>query len=1377
MAAVEGSLVSAIPLANANMPSDQGMRGAEWRALFQEMQMIYMAGTWACTTLPIAARVQVFQRVTGAVADAVASIVDGDPEERVMARQRRTREIAMRAAIRRRRYTEPGAEDSLLAELEPDMDQVLCWGSAMQGRQAVVREALKARFGSALNAPAASMIAGAPVVLFLREKRIFNPLRSFVGLVGDNRMDQKDLEDDTHAFHLWQAACIGTSMVRLVEIPSSDQAGTVVSAIIKGDVLGAGLSPVLVVLRASMDSSLVTAITILRQVCDVYNSRLHVEGSALVLLCQPDPPSFARRCRHSAHSLLLEPSNWFRLPSPAAVTYMRGGSILSEDEREDEIVNFLAPATDSLPSVFALWSFLKRVGLMRIRILVEGATKLATQLLEALSGISNIEALAIGTGGNVVISHSMSRVERVMRKYKARERISQVNAAFLFELEEVASPLRLSLHDWEGQLWILFSPVRLLEEGSLSIPDMRDVQEFTKRLNEVSKLYEVAQGGVASFFTLASQNENISLVSESENILSSVFSFGCIRLIPEEIRRAWKGRHPAALKAADELLEALLQVVAPFSLPIHEDSRVEFVLAGTKNNRCLGCRPAPGLQTQEIPKLAAKAARLLNDATGKVIDSWRRQGAHSVVEAIALPVNHSTEEVSGHDGSIPEGPGREKLDENDTNATSAGHKSLATRQLTAGSDGEPEEEGSNADDGDDCEKEDDSEEVDRSAPNYHERGESHRNAKVSSRLRLEDQRENSPQTQRHDSKGTDESDGGDDEDIDERDNSQKENGMDDSSQKDSENYDYDDNEETMDETDGSEAEGHSRGRRGHGVGAHLGNRSSEGISRHGESRDPPVVARSKWSSERDQKKISGSLSATRTLGGIDDGTLSRNEISLATADSKSDSFSTSASWVGGFFRSKVDRAVIQPHGINHEGDEVLKGSEREHDAKDREDQREKRMTFGAQRDNDESLDAGDDSAAHTTDNEGEEEEDDVEGEGEEEEEEGEDEEEEDEEQEEGIHGEVGDGDEEFHDDEVGDDDKEENEDIRWNGGDGDDELDGVDTELDDENEDKDSDQHVGRNQNGMQESRKEVTSKRHRPRGYIAANRERRIRKIMDPPEQSSDSASSRGVRGLGFGWSFSRPPNRPSNPATESETSETQNETAHRSDEDDHASTGSGGEETNLNPPRTRGFGFSWFSRRQEGFVEAGLAQSEERSEESASSQGEEAEPSREQVRTTLLSTLLGRAGLTTFRSQQPTQNSSSSASNSPVDMSRTHRTPRRRSTGTRQGREWNSEDDLESHDSSSDHPQESGWFSRFHRQNPNEREVVEGSEGDDEGESESEEDAPEQSRLPSGDRAKSGRIGQSSWFSRSKDDGHRAQSGRPLMHTASPESWSETE
>lgn len=110
------------------------------------------------------------------------------------------------------------------------------------------------RYGRLSTAPTASMMAGAPVVVIVKE-----PSPRPVGEPLDQ--SKRLITEEDEAIHSWQAVCLGSCVVRVVEVPIVEQITVVVASVLRRDI-DASLAPVLVVLRAPIDSSLPSGIKV-----------------------------------------------------------------------------------------------------------------------------------------------------------------------------------------------------------------------------------------------------------------------------------------------------------------------------------------------------------------------------------------------------------------------------------------------------------------------------------------------------------------------------------------------------------------------------------------------------------------------------------------------------------------------------------------------------------------------------------------------------------------------------------------------------------------------------------------------------------------------------------------------------------------------------------------------------------------------------------------------------------------------------------------------------------------------------------------------------------------------------------------------------------
>eukprot|EP00170_Pyropia_yezoensis_P007615 contig_31297_g7638 len=441
-------------------------------------------------------------------------------------------------------------------------------------------------------------MAGAPVVVLVREAHSIEDGAEDAALAG------------------WTSACLGMAVVTPVDVREADLLRSAVDAVLARDVVAAGLSPVLIVLRAPTDSTLTAAVAGLAEVAAHHRSRLHVEGPALALLMQPEPPVDAVAVRAAASSFALQPAAWLGVAAAAVASVHATGLAQEGGGNADEAVFGTvsrAGVTDSasaaiamavvdaeadadavarLAPVLALWLMLTRLGVAQVRGLVHDAGARAAQLLAVLGGRSNLSARSVGAGGNVLISYELSRVDRMMRRYKAREHVSRINTALLTELNaavgtatrppggappgsslapvngsstllaaaadaDALSTLHLERVEKGGQAYIVFTPVRLLTHGRLYVPSAATPGRVGACLASAALKYEAASVGAAPFATATGCCPDICLLGEADpGAAVTVLSLGAFRVVPAEMADGWAGR-PGDRRTVESLNAAM----------------------------------------------------------------------------------------------------------------------------------------------------------------------------------------------------------------------------------------------------------------------------------------------------------------------------------------------------------------------------------------------------------------------------------------------------------------------------------------------------------------------------------------------------------------------------------------------------------------------------------------------------------------------------------------------------------------------------------------------------------------------------------------------------------------------------------------------------
>lgn len=581
-----------------------------------------------------------------------------------------------------------GEEPSMVESVKGSSPRINIWNSVQDARQGIVRQAIAARFGYIRTAPVAAMMGGAPLIVFVRERMASSELvilsrtktmndESSSGVevnhlvgnapgegVGDTNSEGKGggifnhRDDPARA---WQIAALGMAVLTTVDADTPEHMTVAVDSHLTKEVERANMAPILVVLYAQHDSTLTAACGDLRAVCDSHNVRLHVEGPSISTVVHPEPPLRTIQLKESAHTLLVDPAAWLGITCCATATYHSAGSILadvpnparttspSKRTRDGMLDGSISMSSStSLGPTTSLWVFLARVGLFQIRSLVEEACQLSGVFIQVIAAIPNLEAELCGFGSTIKISYVMSRADRLMRKYRAREQVSRVNAALFSEVSESARALLMTLSFQDNQACIMYSPSRLLSSGSFWIPGKSYVHQFIDRLSAATTKYEMSGIGSSVFIKKVSNITDFEIVGEEEAGPGVAFCYGAFRITPEEIRHTWR-EHESELEVVQNLTGQLAETLAeeletytsrkssmyasakrslPFEFFLHaenEDKTPDYLTVEIEEYR----------QSPNVAREAEIAANIVLRAVTNVCQRWRgASGVPLTVQAL-----------------------------------------------------------------------------------------------------------------------------------------------------------------------------------------------------------------------------------------------------------------------------------------------------------------------------------------------------------------------------------------------------------------------------------------------------------------------------------------------------------------------------------------------------------------------------------------------------------------------------------------------------------------------------------------------------------------------------------------------------------------------
>lgn len=560
-----------------------------WHRIARELESAHSLAVWSAATSSRTSQEQLFDALCEAIAAAAHKLIDGPNTCHRSSPPAHRSDLKQEGTSRARAWLRPlvtastisvlGSSEKTLSvhPLKVSPTSVCVWSSLREARRAVIREALAARFGYLHSAPIRAAMAGAPAIIVVVERVVTaSSAEALDGLITP-LTDQCDVGVDEY-FSGWLAASLGVAVLVTVLAESPEHMPVAVENALGKSVSESSLAPVLVVVHASPDSVLTSGLTALRSVCDSHNARLCVEGPALALIAQPDRPVDPSEAVAAAHAMLLDPGAWFGFSRCAVISMHNGASLVqpatlgSDIESEDDAavdssrderlpIDGITVGGDGIDRVqreqsllyshdddsatatgpaMALWVLLSRLGLSRMRILIDEATTLAERFINELVAVVNMEAQYAGVGCVVRMTYALSRGERVMRKYKAREHISNVNKAIYSQVEDKSHMLLVQLCYQDGQAYLQFSPCQALCSGALWMPSPDAVSEYVLKLREAANMYESCSAGSTAFADAIAKCLDIELATDKEVGPLSAMYYGAFRVVPHEMRASWR---------------------------------------------------------------------------------------------------------------------------------------------------------------------------------------------------------------------------------------------------------------------------------------------------------------------------------------------------------------------------------------------------------------------------------------------------------------------------------------------------------------------------------------------------------------------------------------------------------------------------------------------------------------------------------------------------------------------------------------------------------------------------------------------------------------------------------------------------------------------
>lgn len=400
------------------------------------------------------------------------------------------------------------------------------WGSFQRARRHVLQVSLASRYGSAHLAPKATMVAGAPLILYISQR---TPASARIVPAGTADRAQSLMED---AAREWADIGMGLCVLETLEVDSASSLRGEVGSRFKDAVWNKGLSPTLIVLHLDADTTLCDGIGVLRAICDGYGSRLHVEGPATAMFLAGRE---AENLEHdvalaasSAHSIVIDVASWFGV---------RDGSVLSSVRLPPPPDGQMSPTLDpafvppraSAASTYPLWFLLEVSSLERRAGVLKSACRYLNDIIDALLEYAHlIQYRLVGCGAYLLLSYAQSDADPALK--------SSLNKAMLAHVsrDKRARRFHLRVVRFDDMDWICFSPLLVLESAEV-YADLcaGDVKVLTGLLVAAVKRIEIATAGRAAFMASMKQCADVELLEAEGDVgCEGSLQFGALRVVP-----------------------------------------------------------------------------------------------------------------------------------------------------------------------------------------------------------------------------------------------------------------------------------------------------------------------------------------------------------------------------------------------------------------------------------------------------------------------------------------------------------------------------------------------------------------------------------------------------------------------------------------------------------------------------------------------------------------------------------------------------------------------------------------------------------------------------------------------------------------------------
>jgi hypothetical protein len=421
------------------------------------------------------------------------------------------------------------------------------WPSTAEARQHALRKALAVKYGSAEAAPSAALIAGAPLIMYIRES-----------LQGTSRIltDEYESFAKSHAsLREWKEISCGLCVLDIVDVKDVGELRSQVSSTLKNAVKVQRLAPVLVVMDADADTTIYSGAEVLRALCDAYGASLHLEGNATGILAA-EPLNMAclqynpSTCMSCFDSILFDFGALFGFNNLAVVSYFcesrTTSSSASREDRKEKQKDCTLEAFSSdmgafqecfsesalvgdhwLSRVMALWWLFQRLDMRAAQAILNNAFVQSKYLVDQLSDVPHlIEIRSVGCGANILLSYA-SEGENTTRQ-------ANVNRAIQIRLEELdrvqAFGLRLATRS--NRKWILFSPLSALRYRISDNPKPCGASDkLGTFILTTARRCEIAKAGASAFLASVRQIEYFEVVDMGDFDHAPLY-FGGVRLVP-----------------------------------------------------------------------------------------------------------------------------------------------------------------------------------------------------------------------------------------------------------------------------------------------------------------------------------------------------------------------------------------------------------------------------------------------------------------------------------------------------------------------------------------------------------------------------------------------------------------------------------------------------------------------------------------------------------------------------------------------------------------------------------------------------------------------------------------------------------------------------